>query len=258
MSSLPWKGALHRSILRIRPAPLAEVVKSLVGIKREIIETEFGRFWVDPVSVLGRCLMDDGVFDSSIMDTLRVYLRPGGTFVDLGANEGFFTVLGARLVGPVGRVLAIEPQERLLPVLQKNLTLNELANVEVERSAVSDREGRATLYLRPTTNNGSSGLFEIGGETQVVELKPLSRVVDERGIDGIDLMKIDIEGSEYEAVMGSPELFRSGRIKTIALDFHPSVLTARGKSGEDIKTLLREAGYSHSSALGNDVFWLPQ
>jgi len=58
-------------------------------------------------------------------------LPPGGIFIDLGANEGYFSVIGSKLVGMAGRVLAFEPQSRLQPVINRNSTLNSCDNVEV-------------------------------------------------------------------------------------------------------------------------------
>jgi FkbM family methyltransferase len=72
--------------------------------------------------------------------TIEEYLPAEGVFLDLGANEGYFTVIAARRCGPSGHVIAIEPQPRLLPILEENIRLNELNknNVRLLNVAVTD------------------------------------------------------------------------------------------------------------------------
>jgi FkbM family methyltransferase len=98
-------------------------------------------------------------------------------FVDLGANEGFFTVIASRLVASNGRVLAIEPQARLAPVIQRNLVLNEVTNTTLLQAAVPDANGIAESNLAPEqANSGSSGLSRAtryANPTQPVRLMTL-------------------------------------------------------------------------------------
>ena len=97
-------------LLRIRPAPLAVFLKRLMRIKRKVVDTDTGKFWIDPASNLGITLLREGAYEPGMQAILEHFLMPGKVFVDLGANEGYFTVLGARLTQPSGRVFAIEPQ----------------------------------------------------------------------------------------------------------------------------------------------------
>jgi hypothetical protein len=99
---------LYRMLLRIRPAPIAVFLKRVLRIQRVIMETASGRFWVDPVSNFGIALIS-GLYEPSMQNTLPMFLGPGKVFVDVGANEGFFTVQGARLTSSGGRVIAVEP-----------------------------------------------------------------------------------------------------------------------------------------------------
>ena len=257
MPSIGQSKIWHRLLSRVRPSQLAVLLKHLTGVRREVIQTADGRFCVDPVSHFGRCLIDLGSYDVTILDTIRRHLPRDGVFVDLGANEGYFSVVGSHIAGVHGRVLAIEPQERLIPVLRTNLTLNDISNVEIENSAISDHDGTGSLYLAPTTNTGATSLKasgRMGDSVQAIALKTLSRVLDEHRLEHIDLMKIDIEGWEYEAVIGSAQVFQSGRIKVIALDYHLNELAARGRSASDIDRLLCDAGYQQSSEHENTVY----
>src|SRR4030081_1913660 len=92
--------AIIQSLRRIRPAPLQVFITTILRVSRRR-EISFGdyTFHCDPVSDLGSRLLR-GTYEDDMTQVLNKYLRPGGVFLDLGANEGFFTVLGSRLVGP--------------------------------------------------------------------------------------------------------------------------------------------------------------
>ena len=71
---------------------------------------------------------------------LRV-VKPGDTFVDVGANAGYYTIIGSRLVGEKGKVYAFEPEPAMFALLEKNVRLNGLTNVVLERKALSNKQG---------------------------------------------------------------------------------------------------------------------
>ena len=95
---------LQTILLKIRPAPLASMLKRILRVRRTVIETPLGQFWIDPVSNLGRALSQEGVYEPGMQQTLSRFLKTGGVFIDLGANEGYFAVLAAKAVGADGRV----------------------------------------------------------------------------------------------------------------------------------------------------------
>src|SRR5262245_15846414 len=140
---------LYRALRRVRPAALARAIHSALSIERRVMKTPVGRMWLDPVFGMGASVAETGSFEPEMEHTLATELRQGMTFVDLGANEGYFTIQGAKLVGPAGRVVAVEPQDRLIPVIERNLTLNDLDNVTIVNEAISDSERSMTLYLPP-------------------------------------------------------------------------------------------------------------
>jgi FkbM family methyltransferase len=246
-TTLPLKVRFFGPVLRrIRPAWLASSLKRVMGIRRVVVRTKAGAFCVDPVSHFGHGLIRDGDYEPRMGEILRHFLPPGGTFMDVGANEGFFSVLAASLVGPSGRVIAVEPQRRLHPWLEENFRLNDLHNVRLVRAAVSDAEGMADLYLSPDVNTGSTGLtrstrYRVG--TEAVRTATLAQLVAEAGVGRIDLMKMDIEGFEYEAILGSEGLFRGGEVRALAVELHPADMLGRGRDPRRIADMLRACGY---------------
>ena len=154
---MPW--AL-RALLKVRPAPLNALTARLAGLnRRREVKCPEGRFWVAPFTRLGRSLIYGDGYEPSMCAVLRRYLRSGSVFVDLGANEGFFSVAGSRLVGSTGRVIAVEPQTRLQPVISRHLDLNGCRNVQVVRAAVGGKAGSVDLFLTSEVNSGASSLY---------------------------------------------------------------------------------------------------
>ena len=242
---------LYELLARLRPAPLASALKRVLGIGRRPIETPEGTFWIDPVSNLGLCLLRQGEYEPAMTRTVKRYLRPGGTFVDVGANEGYFGVIAAKAVGPSGRLVLVEPQTRLRPVIAENLRLNGIGNFAVEDSAVSDTAGTHTFHLTPDLNTGASGLSRATRyrvPTQQVHTTTLTEVFAKHGIVRADLVKIDIEGYEHEAVFGSADLFRGRRVRALALEVHPEFLRRRGHDPAEIPQFLAGCGYTPDAA----------
>lgn len=107
------------------------------------------------------------------------------------------------------------------------------------------------------TNSGSSGIHRYSKywvPTQSVRSFTLADILDQNHIADVDLLKIDIEGCEYEAILGSQELFDQKRIKAIALELHPAALEARGRSVIELTSYLDRAGYKELSEWGHTVW----
>jgi FkbM family methyltransferase len=236
---------LQKILLRVRPAALGSLLKNGLRVRRTVIATDAGKFYVDPVSGFGALLVQ-GSYEPGLLMVLQSLLKPGSTFVDLGANEGYFSVIASELVGNDGIVIAVEPQSRLREILAKNFELNDVRNVRIIHAAISNYRGTGTLHLSPDTNTGSTGLSRstaYRNKQETTGIITLTELLSNLGIAQVDLMKIDIEGFEYEAVLGSPELFREGRVKAIALEVHAGALATRGHAAEEIVTFLRDCGY---------------
>jgi len=125
-----------------------------------IVATAAGRYFIDPISNFGASLTLTGAYDPRMRSTLSHFLSPGGVFVDIGANEGYFSVVGPKLVSPAGRVVAVEPQARIQEVRNENCALNQIANVEIVRVAISDTNGSRQFALSPDMNTGSKRLHQ--------------------------------------------------------------------------------------------------
>jgi FkbM family methyltransferase len=217
------------------------------------MDTPVGQMFLDPVFGIGGSIAEMGTFEPEMERTLISELEHGMTFIDLGANEGYFTLQGARLVGPSGRVVAVEPQSRLIPVLERNLSLNDFGNVVVVKAAISDSEGSRTLYLPPEPGHaGFTRMTRYRVPTQQIETMTLTKLFAHCGIENADVMKVDIEGAEYAAIFGSREIFKEHRVKVLACDLHLAQMgIARA---DELITFLEGCGYRREIRYTNTVW----
>lgn len=125
-----------------------------------------------------------------------------GTFVDIGANVGIYTLYVAKHLSDKGRVISFEPNPRAHDRLSKNVSLNEAsvsADVALMQLGVAAEEASFDLYLN-ADNLGGSSLVAESGETVSVACKPLLTVMRDLGVEKISGLKIDIEGAEDAAL----------------------------------------------------------
>jgi FkbM family methyltransferase len=241
-------------LLRVRPAALASLLAAAFRLnKRRLVRGKHATLFINPVSNFGAAILK-GEFEPQMREVLCRYLSPGGVFIDLGANEGYFSVLASQIVGPRGTVIAIEPQSRLQHVICTNLQVNDCFNVRLVRCVVSDRTGKAQLSLAPTVNTGSSSLFRPTKYLLPTEEVPsfcLSDLIDRLGIEHCDLMKVDIEGAEYDVLTAAPEVLRKGTFRHIALEVHNSILERRGLAAVDLHKHMAECGYELNTDFGD-------
>ena len=149
--------------------------------------------------------------DQGVLEMIRKKLPSDGVFIDIGANIGSFTLVAAK-IAQHGEVHAFEPSAHHFFRLSKNVAMNGFGNVSLNRTGLSDQRGSATLFLPclkgEMNNSGAASLYSCGTEEnsqarEDIDLVRLDDYVSEKGIERIDLVKIDIEGAEFNALKGS-------------------------------------------------------
>jgi FkbM family methyltransferase len=151
-------------------------------------------------------------------------LRPGATFLDVGANIGYFSVAGARAVTGAGRVVAVEPEPRNVALLRANVWRNGLRNVAVLPLAASDRTGFLRLELNEA-NRGDHQVHPLDGSAEGA-LVAAARLDDTlRGLEP-DLVKIDTQGADHAVVAGLRGLLRPGTV--VLCEFWLEGMSRRG------------------------------
>ncbi|MEO5335799.1 MAG: FkbM family methyltransferase [Magnetospirillum sp. WYHS-4] len=158
---------------------------------------------------VGRSLELYGEYSEDEVLLFRQFVKPGAVVVEAGANIGALTIPLARLAGPTGRVVAIEPQRALFNVLCGNLALNGLLNVVPLRAAAGRVAGQTILPVFPYHGKGNYGGVSVG-DIQGAEAREAIAVIalDDLKLPRLDLLKIDVEGSESEVLVGTAETIR--------------------------------------------------
>jgi FkbM family methyltransferase len=157
------------------------------------------------------------------------FLPPGGVAIDIGANLGEWTLPLARRVGLSGRVLAIEPAPRAAMALGKTLAANALVQADLVQCALGDHDGAAALAVplvtsaRSDTGTARIGPASAGHHLVSVQLRRLDGLAEERGLDRIDLIKIDVEGHERRVLDGGAASLAR---------FRPALILETGHEGE--------------------------
>jgi FkbM family methyltransferase len=180
---------------------------------------------------------------------LLASLPRGGTFVDVGANWGYFTLAAAHAVGAEGRILALEPDPRVAAELSANVARNGIRHVTVVEAAASEGAGQAVLagYAEGDRNRGVSSLVSrpVGdAESFVVRTAALDDLLDEHGIASADLVKVDVEGAEEMVLRGMARGLASGRYRGVLLELHPTQHPDPARLGTTIYETMHAAGYT--------------
>lgn len=189
-----------------------------------------------------------GVYGPQETAIVRALVGAGMTFVDVGANWGYFTLLASHLVGPGGRVVSLEPDPRLFPVLSDNVGRNALRNVSLHQLAAAREAGVLALagFDEGAGNFGVSRIVAQGGGERVFDVRAdtLDRVLAEDGVGAVDLLKMDIEGAEASALAGLAGSLRERRVRRILVELHPAELAEGGTPVDEVVEGLRGAGYA--------------
>jgi FkbM family methyltransferase len=135
---------------------------------------------------------------------------PGKNFIDVGANNGYFTCLLAKLAGTSGKVVAVEPEPRNRQLLERNVRKNGLTNVRVHGFAVGATDGMARMGIYKAANRGRHSLVDLESCKKFIQVpvRRLDDLVEKENVKAWALTKLDVEGYE-------PFVFEGGE-KTLA------------------------------------------
>jgi FkbM family methyltransferase len=212
-----------------------------------------------------RVLFYYGVWEPTMTAWIRKRLATGDTFIDVGANIGYYSLLASKLVGRTGRVLAIEPSPEIFALLKNHLEMNDAHNVRAVRMAVSDHRETLRLYRGPAWNRGlatthlkiddlsewqasqmrralgSPSDFSFESEVEAV---PFGDITQDDELKTARIIKIDCEGAEWAIAVGMiPHLASARPDLEIVVEIIPEYLLAYHKTPEDLLDLFSDAGF---------------
>ncbi len=178
-------------------------------------------------------------------------------FVDIGANAGLYSLMAARMAGPGSKIIAIEPEPGVFLKLSFQITANSLSErVHAYECAIGDAPGKLPLYRHVAGDTGQNTLISREETAALhnavtVPVRTLVDVLAEEGLARIDLLKIDVEGSEDRAL--SPFFEQAPNTlwpRDILLE-----IKEQSKWQRDLLGQLRDAGYDIHKEMGENA-WL--
>jgi FkbM family methyltransferase len=173
-----------------------------------------------------------------VLRKLIQILQPGDAVYDIGASVGIHTIFMAKKVGEKGSVIAFEPESRSYETLMKNMNLNNLRNIIPVQIALGVEFNEASLYCDGCFTLIARG-EELGQKTRIV---PGDFWVTHEELPFPKVVKIDVEGYEYNVIQGLKNTLQQKICKMICCEIHQTMLPQERKS-ENVVDLLRSYGF---------------
>lgn len=205
------------------------------------------RIFVDSRDLgIGQHLMFKGFWERTTTDVLKTLLPNDGVLVDLGAHYGYHTLTAAHY-SKGSRVVAVEANPRLFGLLEKSVRVNQLrGRVTLHHCAVSDETGGTLTFVTPEDDPALGHILsptekDDGSARADVPVRTVDSVC--AGLERIDVMKIDVEGHEWQVLQGARETIAKHDI-ALVVEYAPAHIE-RQHSTDEFHESLRELGLTH-------------
>lgn len=218
---------------------------NVLGVSFKIVLDPFKNCYVD------ESIAENGYWEKELGLQLIKHVHENTIFLDIGANIGYHSLFVASILNGTGKVYSFEPISYLCKQIEESVDLNNFKNIEVCNFGLAEHEGEAEIYLRDE-NIGGSTLLDLSKrddfkvkESEKVYLKSLDSFL---GVTNkVDVIKIDVEGYEYEAFKGAYNILKNNH-PIIFMEFSPSLYTKdRAEKPQEIVSFLKNIGYSFST-----------
>jgi len=199
----------------------------------------------------------DGFWEKDLSEQFMRRIKKGDIFLDIGANIGYYSLFAASFLDGTGKVYSFEPLPELCEQMHRSIEENNFSNIEVFNLGLSDKEGEREIYIRDE-NIGGSSLSQLSNLTSVkifgakkIKVKKLDLLLNNNL--GVDIIKIDVEGHEYEALKGAASVLKKNH-PLIFMEFSP-VFYVRDYAEKPYELILflRNLGYSFFTLDGKDL-----
>ena len=228
----------------LRPWPLRQLtnwtIRKLLPKQLQIGEATIVLNPNDPV-VSGA--LNFGVYEKAETKFFQTACHSGMTFLDVGANIGYYTALAARAVGPNGKAIALEPDPESFKYLEQTIAANAVGNVQAFPIAASDVPATLPLYISHD-NRGDNRLYHPGADWPEIEVeaRPIDALLAENDIETLDFIKIDVQGYEPKVIAGLRDTITRSPKLTLLTEFWPKGIRDAGDDPGEFLKALRELG----------------
>ena len=242
-------GALMKRVAKESPDSIRySWIRFRNGGSEAIVQTQVGPMYVDLNDQgIGKKLALTGIHEPASSAQLMEELDAGMNVLEIGANIGYYVKLVANEIGQSGRILAFEPSEVNMAMLNKNVQLSSLGEiVHVEHAAVGEKSGTAELFMMDKANASSlirrtdSALTQV--DSQIVPVVSIDEYLSTYEFD-YDWFRMDVEGYEFEIIRGMKNSLKKSDPKGCFIEVHSSLFSELGHTTAEFSQLMNSVGY---------------
>ena len=185
------------------------------------------------------------IYEPGVTYLINSKLNSSEIFVDVGANNGYYSLLASKIVGKKGIVYSIEPDRQNFKKLIKNIKLNKIKNIKLNKikniipiqTAVGDKIGKALLNRSPI-EDGQNSLLDLPESKEYIEVN-----IDmlDNLITKADMIKIDVEGYEENVLIGSKKLLN--KVKRVIFEYNHELIYKGNKNYNGAINILKRKGF---------------
>jgi FkbM family methyltransferase len=191
-------------------------------------------------------ILSNGTYEDEIGKLIKISLTAGDTAIDIGSNIGLQSLRMSSCVGPAGKVYAFEPLNYLQEKFNRNMALNKAKNVTLFPFALSDQQNELDLIVNKNQwNQGAFSLSnkETGTEKQRVTVKVADEMPEIQMLDKVALIKIDVEGFEFQVLRGLKQTLQKHQPRII-FEYDSNYWKDTGQSIADCYEFLLSLNYT--------------
>lgn len=185
-----------------------------------------------------------GIYEAGVINVLKNFLKPGDIFFDIGTNLGIISLTASKFVGDKGKVYSFEPEPTIFSKFKKNISFNNINNIQAFNFGLGSKNEKIPLYYNE--EYGNAGLVK-SGFVKCIEREARIEVLDEfvskKNIDNIKMMKIDVEGWEFEVLKGAEKLLKSKNAPILCIEYFEHLLMQKGNPLDIIDFILSVNNY---------------
>jgi FkbM family methyltransferase len=200
------------------------------------------RFVAHRGNALSNLIYAHGAYEPLESELAAAILRPGDTFIDIGANIGYFTALGSEAVGQTGVVHAFEPGRATFMALSKTISALGLQNVTARNAAVAESAGMVEFWVSDSGRDAQQGMLRTGelrGDCHSVGVEAVQ--LDDYAGDWnferrstLRLVKCDVEGAEVRVLRGAGGMLAGDSAPVWLIEHNRAALREHGFSSDDL------------------------
>lgn len=199
--------------------------------------------------------------EKTFLEDFIADINGGETIWDVGAYIGMFGIFASCKTKSNGKVYCFEPEPKTNALLQKNCQLNNADNLTIFDCALFSEETKSYVYASMDDSLGIHSLAQdsrLAGKGTLVKLYPGDQLVESGKVDPPEVVKIDVEGAEFEVLKGMRKCLQTPQCRAIFIEVHPEYLGNFNTEPYEVKKIIIDSGFSilKETVRGDELHWI--